>query len=187
MRQHDDHEAKDPAPAVVEAAVELLRATGGTARLHVAGLSMAPLLRPGDVIIVRLGGLQPRLGDVVVRRQDDALVVHRVVKVTGEHILTKGDATLSLDPPATPDDVLGIVTGIEGTSRLDLSHGVWRALNPALAVYSRLVGHAWLTLSSLRRSRLLKRSPRVLRLAGRALRFALRVPMRLLARAIRRT
>ncbi len=186
MIEHNHVGSDRPPTTVVEAAIELLSAAGGTARLHVAGLSMAPLLCPGDVVIVQLGKLQPRLGDVVVRRQDGALVVHRVVKVTGEHIITKGDASLLADPPTTLDDILGVVTAIEGASAVDLTHGVWRALGPALAAYSLLVGRAWWALSVLRRRLLPDWSPRALRIVGHALRFTLGVPMRLLVRAVRR-
>jgi len=147
---------------------------------------MAPLLRQGDVIIVRLGRMRPRLGDVVVRRQDGTLVVHRVVKVIGEHIITKGDAALSSDPPATLDDILGVVTAIEGASAVDLTHGAWRVLSPALATYSRLVGRAWWVLAALRWRLLPGHLPRTLQTVGHALRFTLEVPMRLLARTIRR-
>ena len=172
--------------AVVDAAVELLSAAGGTARLTVAGTSMAPLLCQGDVILVRLGGIRPRLGDVVVRRQSGALVVHRVVKIVGEHVVTKGDASLTPDPPAALDDILGVVTALEGALSVDLTRGTWRVANPILAVYSHLVGRAWRVLLALRRTLLPGWSPLTLRPCGRVLRFALRAPLRLLARGARR-
>jgi len=175
-----------PSLAVVDAAIELLGTAGGTARLTVAGASMAPLLCQGDVIVVRLGGVRPRPGDVVVRRQSGALVVHRVVKVDGEHVVTKGDASLSPDPPAALDDILGVVTAIEGPLSVDLTRGIWRVVNPILAVYSHLVGRAWRLLSALRRALLPGWSPLTLRPCGRLLRFALRAPLRLLARGARR-
>ena len=180
------YQCTDLPMAVVDAAIELLSAAGGTARLTVAGASMAPLLCQGDVILVRLGGVRPRLGDVVVRRQNSALVVHRVVKVVGEHVLTKGDASLSPDPPAALDDILGVVTAVEGTLSVDLTRGIWRVVNPILAVYSHLVGRAWRVLSALRRALPAGWSPLTLRLCGRGLRFALRAPLRLLALRARR-
>jgi signal peptidase I len=175
-----------PRLEVIDAVVELLSAASGTARLTVAGASMAPLLCRGDVILVRLGGVRPRLGDVVVRRQSGGLVVHRVVKVDGEHILTKGDASLSPDPPAALDDILGVVIAIEGCLPVDLTRGTWRVVNPVLAVYSHLVGRVWQALSALHRTLLSGWSPLVLRLCRRALRFVLRIPLQLLALGARR-
>jgi hypothetical protein len=175
-----------PRLAVVDAAIELLGAAGGTARLTVSGTSMAPLFCRGDVILVRLGGVRPRLGDVVVRRQSGVLMVHRVVKVDGEHVVTKGDASLSPDPPVALDDILGVVTAIEGTLSVDLTRGIWHVLNPTLAVYSHLVGHAWRVLSALRRNLLPGWSPLTLRPCRRVLRFVLRTPLRLLALVARR-
>jgi hypothetical protein len=166
--------------------MELLSEAGGTARLTVSGFSMVPLLCPGDVVVVRLGQVRPRLGDVVVRRQGDALVVHRVVQVTGEHIITKGDATLSHDPSVSSDEILGVVIAIEGDISMDLTRRAWRVLNPILAAYSRLAARVWWGLSVARQRLLPGRLPVVLRVGGRALRFALRSPLWLLARGVRR-
>jgi len=186
MTGHTNHAPTTPPLAVVEAAVELLSEAGGTARLTVSGYSMAPLLRPGDVVVVRLGQVRPRLGDLVVRRQSDALVVHRVIKLAGRQVITKGDATIFPDPPATPAELLGVVTSIEGTSTLDLTRGAWRMLNPALALYSGFVSRAWVVLLALRRKALPGRLPAPLQLAGRLVRFALRAPLHVVAHTVRR-
>ncbi len=52
---------------------------------RVSGLSMAPTLRPADVLLtVRAGRAAPLRGDVVVVRRSGGLVVKRVVALAGD-------------------------------------------------------------------------------------------------------
>ena len=185
MKECDGHEVERLAPAVVETARDLSKAAGGTVRLPVSGASMSPLLRQGDVVVVRMGQGGPRLGDVVVRRQGEALVVHRVVRVTGSCFVTKGDAVLTADPPAGEEDILGIVTAVEGAVHVDLTRGIWRGVNPVLAVYSRSVAGLWKWMSAWGRRWLPRQSLPGLWLARRALLFAFKVPLYLLLQGIR--
>lgn len=53
--------------------------------VRVSGLSMAPTLRPADVLLtVRVGRATPRRGDVAVVRRSGGLVVKRVVALAGD-------------------------------------------------------------------------------------------------------
>lgn len=78
--------------------------------LTVISYSMYPVLNRGDLILVK--GTTPEeieVGTVVVFRHKEGLAVHRVIKIRGDTITTKGDANPEADNPITFDDIVGRV------------------------------------------------------------------------------
>ncbi len=70
--------------------------------------SMEPELSVGDLIIV--GESDSYLeGDVVVFQDKSSLVVHRIVKIEGDSIITQGDANNGRDEAITADAIKGKV------------------------------------------------------------------------------
>ena len=81
--------------------------------LTVISQSMYPALNRGDLILVKEVTLEEiQGGTVVVFRHKGGLAVHRVVKIEGETITTKGDANPKEDNPITYDDIVGRVPTI---------------------------------------------------------------------------
>ena len=81
--------------------------------LTVISYSMYPALNRGDLILVK--GTTPEeieVGTVVVFRHKEGLAVHRVVKIRGDTITTRGDANPEADDPITFDDIVGRVPTI---------------------------------------------------------------------------
>lgn len=70
--------------------------------------SMEPTLHVNDLVLVRRTR-QVKPGDVVVYQSGSMLVIHRVVSVTEERIVTQGDANNVSDDPITPEDVKGVM------------------------------------------------------------------------------
>lgn len=70
--------------------------------------SMEPTLHVNDLVLVRRTR-QVKPGDVVVYQSGSMLVIHRVVSVTEETIVTQGDANNVSDEPITPEDVKGVM------------------------------------------------------------------------------
>ncbi len=80
-------------------------------RLRVRGASMAPTLRPGDVVMVEpITDAALRLGDWVLVRGERENYLHRYVGRRADRVLTKGDAHRRLDPPWPPAAIRGRVT-----------------------------------------------------------------------------
>ena len=85
--------------------------------IPVTGWSMAPLLWPGDRVLLGEGPV--RVGDVVVIRAPERLVVHRVVALVGgdgdaaNWIVTRGDRVRRCDAPVPPSAILGRVIDVE--------------------------------------------------------------------------
>ncbi|MBQ3531716.1 MAG: signal peptidase I [Oscillospiraceae bacterium] len=70
--------------------------------------SMEPEFSKGDLIVVKETE-DFSLNDIVVFESGNSLVVHRVVGMGGEEIVTKGDANNVADDPIKSSDVLGRV------------------------------------------------------------------------------
>ncbi len=100
-------------------AVERLRlalSAGGEVRVTAQGKSMWPLIREGEVLVVRgLRGGEPEAGQVVLTARDAvaAPLAHRVLHAHGATVIAKGDANAMADPEVNLRDVLGRVVRVE--------------------------------------------------------------------------
>ena len=70
--------------------------------------SMEPEFSVGDLLIVTEKESY-KVGDVVVFQDDGMTVTHRIVSITEEEIVTKGDANNSEDSPITREQIKGSV------------------------------------------------------------------------------
>jgi hypothetical protein len=120
----DPEAALPPDPAAeVPFAEELLRdclSSFPHVRLTVTGHCMEPALRHGErVHLVSAARRRPRLGDVVLARQKEALRLHRLVWAPpfGARWRTRADRGLLLDAPLRREDVLASVACVEGAVR----------------------------------------------------------------------
>ena len=110
----------------------------GQVQLKVAGASMVPTLWPGDLVTVRscdLSELQP--GSIVVFRQNERLVTHRLMRVDfarwvdSTHgadgcLVTRGDARSRCDKPVKASEVLGRVESAMRNGRpVNLQPSLW--------------------------------------------------------------
>ena len=72
--------------------------------------SMEPTIMADDMILVKEAD-SFREGDIVVFQSGSILVVHRVLEVQEDSLLTQGDANNAPDEPVALKDVKGIVIG----------------------------------------------------------------------------
>jgi hypothetical protein len=79
---------------------------GRTMRFRPLGGSMNPSLRLGNIVTI-VPGNNARIGDVVLTHTTAGLILHRVVWKGAGRIITKGDSLTHLDPPVTPEALLG--------------------------------------------------------------------------------
>ena len=78
---------------------------------HPIGLSMRPFIKRGDTVVIKKYDGNLSVGDCVLfKGKGDKLVLHRVVKIKGETVLTRGDFEKHYDPPFTTASVLGVLT-----------------------------------------------------------------------------
>ncbi|MDX9920399.1 MAG: signal peptidase I [Paludibacter sp.] len=148
-----------------DVAVELL-SKNHSLNYRTKGMSMYPTLRPGDKAIVeKCEADKCKRGDIVVFRQDNKLICHRIIKSDfrrGElSILTKGDNCRKADKPFTSDSLLGIVRVFErdakqrsfDDNRHHISKFIYQNLPKSGLIYNRmhhLLSKAFISVSSLR-------------------------------------
>lgn len=91
-------------------------ARGEPFRLPVEGRSMLPTLKPGESVqVVALAG-SPRLGEILVFAQGEALIIHRLVHRRGALLVTQGDNLLLPDPPIPAGALVGCIARPPGGS-----------------------------------------------------------------------
>ena len=137
----------EPHPTIksvyLEAAISLWGKAGKLTVLPVHGYSMAPLFQEGDQILLEYSPLRVRIGDILVFRQGDQMVVHRVLRILRNSSSTsiwiaKGDNNLCIDPPVNPEQVVGRVVIIwrSGCAK-QLDRLSWRVTGYAAAAVGR--------------------------------------------------
>lgn len=110
---------------------------GAGERLY-RGRSMRGTFRPGDgLVIAAVGVAAVRCGDVVVFGSRNGVaesrdVVHRVVRVVAEGLITRGDSNHFVDPdPVTAENLVGVVKHARRGRRLIAvaggARGTWQA------------------------------------------------------------
>lgn len=153
---------REPSPLngrTLKAVLAAWKQTGGQHLIPISGRSMLPLIRDGDRVLVRHGHTDVRRGDIVVFRQGDQLIAHRVLRIcqggagrgtgrgTGPTFITKGDNVLHLDRPLSGSKILGRVLAVRrGNQHLSLNTAGWRlagwliaaGMLPAATAYSRI-------------------------------------------------
>lgn len=73
--------------------------------------SMEPTISVNDLIIVKETN-DYEVGDIVVFQDHSSLVVHKIIRIDGEEIVTKGDANDTEDSPITIKQIKGEVVSI---------------------------------------------------------------------------
>ena len=85
----------------------------GEVRLKVTGASMLPAIWPGDILAVeRQDSAELRPGQIVLCLRAGELMAHRMIRRTGDCLVTRGDSLLHSDPPVRASEVVGQVTCI---------------------------------------------------------------------------
>lgn len=73
--------------------------------------SMEPTISVNDLIIVKETN-DYQVGDIVVFQDHSSLVVHKIIRIDGEEIVTKGDANDTEDSPINIKQIKGEVVSI---------------------------------------------------------------------------
>jgi hypothetical protein len=101
---------------------------GKRVRLTVSGSSMFPFIRDGDVVEIEGLNSKIRVGDVLlVRKNEETYVLHRVVKIEKDKFFLRGDYSSCLEGPFRKEDVVArAVIRYCGGKIYDLSRGCYR-------------------------------------------------------------
>ena len=91
-----------------ETVVQDLLADGLSARFRSTGDSMHPAIRDGEMIdIVPCDASSLRRGDIVLAAMTRGMTLHRIVRITSEGIITRGDNATDDDGIIASANILG--------------------------------------------------------------------------------
>ena len=122
-----------------ETVVDLLD-RGIAVRFRARGDSMHPIIRCGEHLHVAPAAPHDiALGDVVLARHQRGLTAHRVVRIDGARIITRGDNCSDDDPAFTAEDLVGRVVAAESDGHARTVH--FRRLRKARGWVRRVLTH----------------------------------------------
>ena len=76
--------------------------------LEVASGSMEPNLKVGDLIIIQTNDYNYKPGDIVTYKDDNgSFVTHRIITISGNEAITRGDANNTVDKPIMLEKIVG--------------------------------------------------------------------------------
>jgi hypothetical protein len=134
---------------LLDAAVELMGESGRGGTILVQGRSMLPFLAEGQLLAVEFTAERWVTGDLLLFRQVDYLVVHRLIgrgsRQGASYYRCRGDGLSGFDPPVDPERVVGRVVAVRCGE-------AWRSVRSAGARrYARLSAWHDLSWTTLRR------------------------------------
>lgn len=137
-------QAKSLPPALASKIMQAMEKAGAVDFLMIDGISMEPFIKNGEKVIVNKKFSVVELGDIIHFKRDDqeGTFLHRVVKVDGNVITTKGDNRFSFDKPISFSQILGVVTAIENRARekIYLKEEPWKSIGKNIAKISYKTG-----------------------------------------------
>ncbi|MFA5339868.1 MAG: S24 family peptidase [Candidatus Omnitrophota bacterium] len=127
---------------------EVMAREGSAIRLCARGDSMGPLIKEGDIVVIRPSTFKEiKIGDIAVFGVKGKLCAHRLIMKLakgGRHLLvTKSDRTYMADAPFRHKDLFGKISHIQrGALTLDLGSFFWSPLNRVLGLYHLILCQA---------------------------------------------
>lgn len=107
---------------------------GYTAFKVVSG-SMADTINIGDIVIVKIENDKNNINtnDIIVFKQDEYVITHRVINIDGDRILTKGDANNTEDKTIERDQIIGKVT------KVVTNINIWKKVFTSPTVFTSII------------------------------------------------
>ena len=98
--------------------------------------SMAKTLNVYDVILVKITK-DVKENDIITFKKDNDLITHRIMKINGDKLVTKGDANNTEDEEITKDAVIGKVVSVY--PRVGIWAKVFTEPNVLISIFITLV------------------------------------------------
>ncbi len=96
----------------------------------VKGQSMYPTLHNNDLVLgIEYDGGSVESGDIIVFRDAENQVIHRVIEVYLDHVVCRGDHAYRRDAVSYSNIIAVATELIRGSDRIPLKNGRWREVN----------------------------------------------------------
>jgi signal peptidase I len=132
-----DQDDNNNSPVIDIGLVKTILESGHSIELPATGYSMFPTLRPGYRLVVKPAtkGETPKIGSVVVYKDNGSLVMHRLIEIIDDDpnnilFITRGDSMLEPDKPWPLQQMMGVAVSYRGVKKehsvKTFVPGVWR-------------------------------------------------------------
>lgn len=109
---------------------------GYTAFKVISG-SMADTINIDDIVVVKINNKNKqedfKVNDIVVFKQDDYIITHRIIAIEGNKIITKGDANNTEDKTISKEQIIGKVTKVIS------NFGIWKKVFASPEVFISII------------------------------------------------
>ncbi|MGH7802424.1 MAG: signal peptidase I [Thermodesulfobacteriota bacterium] len=131
----------NPESSIANSVLDLWQEIGKETKLDLSGMSMLPLIKDGDSVVICHTREGIRAGSIVAFRKDQKIIVHRVIKIEKDDgktaFLTKGDFNLKPDYPFHEDLLIGKVIAIKREGRqINLDTTFWSVIGRITSTFS---------------------------------------------------
>jgi len=111
----------------------------GNFQARIKGSSMLPHFREGEMVRIKKLERDLQVGDVVLTKNDmnEDLILHRIVFLNNEHLITKGDNNSYVDLLCKKEDVIGICEKDWRNSRHYLETSCNEAVKKIVNIWSK--------------------------------------------------
>lgn len=121
------------------ALIQLLK-EGKQVEVPAHGMSMFPLLLPGDILLV--SPEKPEKGDIGVFISNNIIIAHRVYRIINSTYYFKGDGLINADRPVNSEDVIGIVMNRRRNTKVkSCTNGLFLIFKKIMPHFTFITGH----------------------------------------------
>jgi signal peptidase I len=105
---------------------------------------MTPIIKNGDWLTLKHNSNDIRVGSIIAYRRERKIIVHRVIKMQAQSLITKGDFNYHIDEAVDITSVIGKVIAVKnrrGLYRLDTK--LWYVIGYIIASTPFLFTHTY--------------------------------------------
>jgi len=130
---------------LVSSLIETELTIGDQIQFNVTSNSMQPVINIGDSIVMEvIPGKDVKIGDIIVIKRVDDFLSHRVISITKDGWVTKGDNNILLDPPVQSKNLIGRVRMVKQANQMiNLETRKWHYINFLFAKIGELETRAF--------------------------------------------
>lgn len=130
--------------SIADTVFDLWQQDDKESKLKLSGHSMTPVIKNGDWLVLKHNSNDIKVGSIIAYRREQKIIVHRVIKIQTQSVITKGDFNYHIDEPIDIKSVIGKVIAVKNSKRLyRLDTKLWYVIGYIIARNSFLFTHIY--------------------------------------------
>ena len=126
--------------SIADTVFDLWQENDKESQLKLSGHSMTPVIKNGDWLTLKHNKNDIKVGSIIAYRREQKIIVHRVIKMQAQSLITKGDFNYHLDEAVDIKNVIGKVIAIKNR-RIDTK--LWSVIAYIIATTPFIFTHTY--------------------------------------------